>query len=228
MKKIFALVLAALMLLALAACGRQDTTSPTGQADPNAATQATLDPSGTAPAFDMQTSEDKRIVNIGTVDKTLYAAPILVTSFGQSTDASTIDTALKRVGGTYSYLPQVAADAVGSYKTMIICVGASTKGLGQAGIDEKDEVARAEAIMAKAKETGAQVIFVHIGGETRRGALSDQLADLVLPQCSYMIVKEDANWDYKFTKYAEEHSLPLTLIFGQKDTVQVMSDLFSK
>ncbi|MBR6704006.1 MAG: hypothetical protein IKI82_01105 [Lachnospiraceae bacterium] len=228
MKKVLAMLLAAAMLLAMAACGRQDTTSPTGQADPNAATQATLDPNGTAPAFDMQTSETNRIVNIGTVDKSLYAAPMLVTSFGQSTDAATIDTALKKVGATYTYSPQAAAELVPQFKTLIICVGASTKGLGQAGINEKDEVARAEAIMAKAKETGAQIIFVHIGGETRRGALSDQLADLVLPQCSCMIVKEDANWDYKFTKYAEEHNLPLTLIFGQKDTVQVMTDLFGK
>ena len=228
MKKIIALILAAAMLLALAACGRQDNTSPTGQADPNAATQQPADPEGTAPEFDMQTSEEKRIVTVGTPDKSLYKTPILITSFGQSTDAATLDTAMKRAGADYVYKPQAGADEAAAYKTLIIAVGASTKGLGQAGINEKDEVARAEAIMAKAKETGAQVVFVHIGGGTRRGALSDQLADLVLPQCSILIVKEDANFDYKFTKYAQDNNLPIILIYGQKDTVQVMSDLFGK
>ena len=226
MKKVIVLFLAALMLLGTA-CGRQDTTSPTGQSDPNAATTEAYDPSKTV-EFDMQTSEEKRIVTVGTVDKTLYSGPILITSFGQSTDAATLDTAMKRAGAEYVYKPQATADETATYKTLIIAVGASTKGLGQAGISEKDETARAEAIMAKAKETGAQVICVHIGGETRRGVLSDKLADMVLPQCSLIILKEDANWDGKFTTYAEQNKLPIILIYGQKDTVQVMTDIFGK
>ena len=232
MKKCIALILAAAMLLALAACGRQETTSPTGQADANAnatqATQAAADESGEEIQFDMQTSEENRIITVGTVDKSLYASPILVTSFGQSTDASTLETALKRAGATYTYKPQAGADEVAAYKTVIIAVGASTKGLGQAGINENDEVKRAQAIMDKIKETGVQVICAHIGGQIRRGALSDQLADMVLPQCSLIILKEDANFDQKFTNYASDNNLPIILIYGQKDTVQVMTDLFGK
>ena len=225
MKKIFVLLLAALLLL-ISACGRQENTPATGQKETNAGTEA-YDPSKTV-EFEMKTSETNRIVTVGTVDKSLYSAPILITSFGQSTDAATLDTAMKRAGANYDYKPQATADEIGSYKTLVIAVGASTKGLGQAGISEKDETARAEAIMAKAKETGAQVVCVHIGGETRRGVLSDALADLVLPQCSLIILKEDANWDGKFTNYADQNKLPIILIFGQKDTVQVMMDVFGK
>ncbi len=227
MKKFIVLFLAACMLLGLAACGRQESTSPTGQADPNAGTAA-VDPS--APIeFDMQTSEEKHIVTIGTIDKSLFEGPILITSFGQSTDASTLDTALGRVSGVnYTYKAQAIADEMASYKTVIIAVGASTKGLGAAGIKDDEELARAQAIMAKLKETGATVICAHIGGQTRRGALSDKLADLVLPQAKLIILKEDANFDYKFTKYAEANNLPITLIFAAKDTVQVMNDIFGK
>ena len=154
MKKIFVLLLAALLLL-ISACGRQENTPATGQKETNAGTEA-YDPSKTV-EFEMKTSETNRIVTVGTVDKSLYSAPILITSFGQSTDAATLDTAMKRAGANYDYTPQATADEIGSYKTLVIAVGASTKGLGQAGISEKDETARAEAIMAKAKETGAQV-----------------------------------------------------------------------
>lgn len=228
MKKYLVMLLAAVMLLSLAACGRQENTSPTGQADPNANTQAVIDPEGTAPAFDMQTSEEKHIVNIGEVDKSLFQLPVMVTSFGQSTDASTIDQALSRSNVEHTYTPQATADDMAGFKTVFIAVGASTKGMGAAGIKEDAEVARAEAIMAKLKETGATVVCAHIGGGTRRGALSDKLTDMVLPQCKYIILKEDANFDYKFTKYAEENKLPITLIFANKDTVQVMSALFGK
>ena len=228
MKKYLVMFLAAVMLLSLAACGRQDNTSPTGQADPNANTQAAVDPEGTAPEFDMQTSEEKHIVNIGEVDKSLFQLPVMVTSFGQSTDASTIDQALTRSNVDHTYKPQANAEDMTGFKTVFIAVGASTKGMGAAGIKEETEVARAEAIMAKLKETGATVVCAHIGGGTRRGVLSDKLTDMVLPQCKYILLKEDANFDYKFTKYAEENKLPITLIYANKDTVQVMTDLFGK
>ena len=222
MKKLLASLLAVCMILALASCGTQDTTSPTGEKDSAAGTE--YDPSASVD-FETKTSDENQIVTIGTIDKSLYSSPILVTSFGQSVDAGSIQNALKNNSIEHTYKPQAAADEIASYKTLIICVGASTKGLGAAGINEKDEIARAGAIMQKVKETGAQVICVHIGGATRRGATSDTLLDLVLPACSYIVLKEDANFDYKFTKYAEENNIPITLIAATKNTVQVFGDL---
>jgi len=173
----------------------------------------------------MQTSEANRIVTIGTVDKSLYQAPIFVTSFGQSTDAAMLDTVMKRVGIEYKYSTNATADDIEGYKTIIIAVGASTKGLGAAGISEADETARAQKIMRKVKDNGIQVICCHIGGSGRRGNLSDVFADMVMAQCSYIILKEDANFDGKFTDYAKQHDLPISLIFATKDTVSVFTDL---
>ncbi len=176
-------------------------------------------------SFAMQTSEANRIVTIGTIDKSLYEAPIFVTSFGQSTDAAMLDTVMKRVGVEYKYSTNATADDIDGYKTIIIAVGASTKGLGAAGISEADETARAQKIMKKIKDDGIQVICCHIGGSGRRGSLSDVFADMVMAQCSYIVLKEDANFDGKFTDYAKQHDLPISLIFSTKDTVSVFTDL---
>lgn len=220
MKKFIAALMAMTMMLCLVACGGQDTTPSTGNNDASGSASNYLD-------FDMQTSEDNTIVHINTVDKTLYETPVLVTSFGQSTDAAMLNTVMKATGVEYAYEPLADADMVANYKTVIIAVGASTKGLGAAGISEAQETARAKAVMEAIKENDIEVICCHIGGATRRGALSDTYADMVLAEASYMVLKEDANFDYKFTKYAEDNKLPLTLIYASKDTKTVFADLFA-
>lgn len=224
MKKILAFILAMSMLFALTACGgdntQQDTTPSTGTVD------GTYDPDAVVD-FTMQTSADNSIVTVGEIDKSLYSTPVLVTSFGQSTDAAMLDTVMKKVGVEYTYDATAEASTVSNYKTVIIAVGASTKGLGAAGISEADETARAEAIMQVIKDNDIEVICCHIGGSTRRGALSDTYTDMVLEEASYVVLKEDANFDYKFTDYASTSGKPLTLIYATKDTVSVFTDLFA-
>lgn len=224
MKKILAFVLAMTMLFALTACGGEDqqqgTTPSTGTVDGSYDPNATVD-------FTMQTSADNSIVTVGEIDKTLYETPVLVTSFGQSTDAAMLDTVMKKVGVEYTFDATADASVIANYKTVIIAVGASTKGLGAAGISEADETARAEAVMQAIKDNDVEVICCHIGGSTRRGTLSDTYADLVMAEASYIVLKEDANFDYKFTTYAEDNSKPITLIYSTKDTVSVFTDLFT-
>lgn len=229
MKKIMTLFLATLMLASLTACGGSEkpagTTADAQQTQP--AGSEAYDPNASL-EFETKTNENETVVTIGTIDKSLFEAPVLVTSFGQSTDAAMLDTVMKRIGVEYKFDAVAKGADVAGYKTVIIAVGASSKGLGAAGISEADESARAKEFMAAVKETGAKVICCHIGGSSRRGALSDEFADLVMEQASYIVLKEDANFDYKFTKYAEANSLPITLIFNTKDTVSVFTDLFTK
>ncbi len=246
MKKFIVITMAIATLFTFASCSKDSasTASSTPAAASTGSTSASVSTAATVPAttpstgtvdseynpntevsFAMQTSEANRIVTIGTVDKSLYQAPIFVTSFGQSTDAAMLDTVMKRVGIEYKYSTNATADDIEGYKTIIIAVGASTKGLGAAGISEADETARAQKIMRKVKDNGIQVICCHIGGSGRRGNLSDVFADMVMAQCSYIILKEDANFDGKFTDYAKQHDLPISLIFATKDTVSVFTDL---
>lgn len=221
MKKALVLLLAALMLVAMVSCGdkkAQETTPSTGTVD------AEFDPNKVV-EFVQQTNDTNRIVTIGTVNKADYQQPILVTSFGQSTDAAMIDTVMKKLGVNYNYNATANASSISTYKTIVIAVGASTKGLGAAGISEDQETSRAKEFMEAAKKSGAKIICVHIGGSSRRGKLSDTLTDLVLPASSYIVLKEDANFDYKFTNYAEKNNVPISLIFANKDSLTVFENL---
>ena len=195
MRKSFILVLVIAMIFVFASCSKssgtaQAATPAATAAAPATSTEQTTTPStGTVDAeydpnknvdFTMQTSEENRVVTIGTIDKSLYSQPVFVTSFGQSTDAAMLDTVMKRIGVDYVYNATANAEAVKGYKTVVIAVGASTKGLGAAGISEAEETERAKAIMQAIAETGAQVICCHIGGSARRGTLSDVFADMVM------------------------------------------------
>ena len=245
MKKALIFVLAIAIVFIFASCSKGSSSAPaatapatttsTAAAAPAAATttpstgtvDAEYDPNKTVD-FQQQTSEEVRVVTIGTINKSLYSQPVFVTSFGQSTDAAMLDTVMKRIGVEYVYNATATADALKNYQTIVIAVGASTKGLGAAGISEAEETARAKAIMQAINESGAEVICCHIGGSARRGTLSDEYADMVMAKASYIVLKEDANFDYKFTKYAEEHNLPISLIYATKDALTVFTDVFGK
>ena len=240
MKKIIAMLLALLFVTALAACGSKTAeTAPAATQAPAAGQQQETYTSsqGTVDGFDpnqktefaMNTSESVRTFNIGEVDPSLFATPILVTSFGQSADTSMMDAIMKRSGVKDYAFNALATDAdIKNYKTVIIVCGASSKGLGAAGISEADETARAEKIMAAIKETNPAVIMCHLGGSMRRGVLSDKLTDMVLEVAKYMVVVEDANFDGKFTTVAQEKNIPLTDLYAIKDGMDVFSALFNK
>lgn len=243
MKKLIAILLATLFVVALAACGSKtaETTAPTAAPAATEApkeeqkTETYTSSQGTVDGYDpnqksdfpMNTSEEVRIFNIGEVDASLFETPVLVTSFGQSADTSMMDAIMKRSGvKDYTY-NALATDAdVKNYKTVIIVCGASSKGLGAAGISEADETARAEKFMAAVKESSPAVIMAHLGGSMRRGTLSDKLTDMVLEVAKYMVVVEDANFDGKFTQFAQEKNIPLTYLYSVKDGMDVFPPLF--
>ena len=239
MRKLFILILACALILTFASCSKSSSSSasePAATQSAPAQTAATTTPStGTVDSeydpnktvdFTQETNEDKRVVTKGTIDKSLYKQPVFVTSLGQSTDAAMLDTVMKRIGVDYVYNATATADAIKGYKTVVIAVGASTKGLGAAGISEAEETARAKAIMDYIKANDVEVICCHIGGSARRGTLSDLYADMVMEESSLIVLKEDANFDYKFTKYAEEHNVPISLIYATKDALTVFTEIF--
>lgn len=222
MKKIIAIILIVTVAISMMSAATKNTTPSTGTAQGSATYSAE-----TAANYKYQTSSSNRMVTIGTksVD---FEAPVLVTSFGQSTDGSMIEQVMKRLKTvSYSYNPTATGADLDGVKTVVIAVGNSTKGLGAAGISQEQETARAKEFMAAVEKKGVKVILCHIGGATRRGSLSDAFADMVLPLSSYMVVKEDGNEDSKFTSYASLNSIPITLVYGSKDTVDAFRLIFN-
>lgn len=222
MKKTIAIILIVTVAISMMSAATKNTTPSTGTAQGSATYSAE-----TAANYKYQTSSSNRMVTIGT-KSVEFEAPVLVTSFGQSTDGSMIEQVMKRLKTvSYAYNPTATGADLDGVKTVVIAVGNSTKGLGAAGISQEQETARAKEFMAAVEKKGVKVILCHIGGATRRGSLSDAFADMVLPLSSYMVVKEDGNEDSKFTSYASAHSIPITLVYGSKDTVDAFRLIFN-
>lgn len=180
------------------------------------------------PDYVFRTSKDSRVVTEnGEFDKALLQKPVLVTSIGQSADVSMLDALLKKVGAEYTFNATASAEELANYKTVIIAAGASSKGLGAAGISQEDEIARAEAMMKVAEENEITVILMHLGGASRRGTLSDRFSDMVLEKSAYIIMVEDGNQDSKFTEAAVEKQVPITLLSTIADAMTVLKDLFT-
>ena len=222
MKKTIAIIVIIVVAISMMSAATKTTTPSTGTAQGSATYSAE-----TAANYKYQTSSSNRMVTIGT-KSVEFEAPVLVTSFGQSTDGSMIEQVMKRLKTvSYAYNPTATGADLDGVKTVVIAVGNSTKGLGAAGISQEQETARANEFMAAVEKKGVKVILCHIGGATRRGSLSDAFADMVLPLSSYMVVKEDGNEDSKFTSYASAHSIPITLVYGSKDTVDAFRLIFN-
>lgn len=222
MKRILlTMVMISLLVIPAFAATKTSTTPSTGTVEGAATYSQEI-----AAQYKYQTDSKNRKVTIGSITEK-FQGPVLVTSFGQSTDGSMIEQVMKRLKTVaYTYNPTATSADLGGVKTVVIAVGNSTKGLGAAGISQDQETARAKEFMAAAKKAGVKVICCHIGGATRRGALSDAFADMVLPLSSYILVKEDGNEDGKFTSFAAANNIPITLVYGSKDTVDAFKQIF--
>lgn len=146
--------------------------------------------------------------------KTAFAPqPALLTSIGQSADVEMAKTIMARAKLNFTMDPTIKAQALASTnaKTLVIVIGGSSKGLGAAGISAETELERTKALLAEAKKRGMKIIGLHIGGEARRGELSDRFINEAVPSCDYFIVVEEGNKDGLFTKLCG-NKIPLDIV----------------
>ena len=57
-------------------------------------------------------------------------------------------------------------------------------------------------MIAAAKDAGVKILFMHVGGEARRGELTDRFVSLSAPAANYLIVVADGNKDGFMTNAA--------------------------
>lgn len=215
-RKNIATILALVLLasLTLTACGTD--------AQPPA---PSVDSSTEAAAPDASQPETAEVQDdgLGIFDK-VCEGPFLITSVGQSADASMIEAMMKKLGGEYTFNATATADEVAAAGTVIIAAGASSKGLGAAGISDADEMARADEVLSAAKENGAVVIAMHIGGSARRGELSDKFSDKVFEYADYIIMVQDGDQDGKYSTFAKENDVPLTFVKSAAEAATPLKD----
>jgi hypothetical protein len=130
---------------------------------------------------------------------------------------------------------QAKAKAGTPYKSLIITMGASLKGMGAAGIEIEDELARASALIAEARKSGIKIIGAHTEGMKRRsqGAAAgdttdEQSIDAVAPNSAMLLVYKEGNADGRFTAISEAKKIPLVEFEKTVDLIPVLEKLFAK
>lgn len=219
---IIVLILIASMLLT--ACGSNKTTEQSPQQSDSKPEDVNTNAGG---EVDRHTSSDNKVVTLyGEIP--VLEGPVFLTSVGQSADVSMLDALMKKVGVDYTFNATAKVADIKGSKTVIIASGASSKGLGAAGISADDEKKRAKEILDTCKEEDITVIMAHLGGVSRRGQLSDEFADMVLDYSQSILMVEDGNDDGKFSDFAKEKDIPITLVNTIADCIEPLKTMFNK
>jgi len=163
--------------------------------------------------------------------------PVLVTSCGQSPGPLRMTVFMKRLAIDHDYKDNATVKdlAAKPYKTLIIVTGSSLKGMGAAGVEITDEVARANALIAEAKKRGITLVGAHVEGMERRaknaapGDNSDEMSiDAVCPKAQFLIVRKDGDEDGRFTTLGKKFNIPVLFYEKNADIINVLKPVFGK
>jgi len=155
-----------------------------------------------------------------------FPLPLLVTCTGQTPGSITFYTILNKLRIEATHDPLIVPRKMKGYKTMVVVMGASLKGLGAAGLNQQEELERCNIVLEKAKELGIKIVGAHIGGEARRNTIADKFITPFAPQVDYLLVLAESNKDDLFTNIAEEHKIPLTVVESFADLLPVVTEMF--
>ena len=168
--------------------------------------------------------------NNNTATQLILEEPVLITSGGQSPGALQMTVVAKMIKLNYTFEKVIKAESLNGadYRTLVIVVGASGKGLGAAGIDIDTEITRVEGLAKAAREIGMAVVICNLEGSSRRGASSDLVLDAVAPYANAFFAKADADADGKFAGLSESMDVPLTFFEKTVDLKGVLQQYFNK
>ena len=157
-----------------------------------------------------------------------FSGPYVLTSAGQSADFQMVKAMLKlnQVEDSSDEALLTPASIPEGTGTIIIVIGGSSKGLGAAGIDADQELARVNEVISYALEKDIAILAMHIGGLARRGDLSDRFIEPVIAAAKACIVVEEGNAeDGLFTALGEQYEVPVTLIEKKSDGAAALKDI---
>jgi hypothetical protein len=161
-----------------------------------------------------------------TGENPVFEPPLLITSAGQSPDVQLAVVLAKRAGIEYTLAKLATARDLGGAKTLGIVVGASLKGLGAAGIDTAKEKERVKGLVAEAAKRGIPVLFLHLGGDQRRGELTDAMVAEYLPAAKMAVIVKSADADGLFSGICKERGIPLVAVEKTADAAEVLKGAF--
>jgi hypothetical protein len=161
--------------------------------------------------------------------------PLLITNAGQGPGAKMVRLLVQRSGVItdfdYNAEPQPADLTKRPYKTLMVVLGSTAKGLGASGITIDQEIERLNAMMAEARKLKLQIVCVLLEGKTRRGqpgGADERCIDAIAPFANYLVVKKDGNADGRFDVIAKKTGAPLTFIDDAVDFGDVVKAMYGK
>ena len=168
-----------------------------------------------------------------------FESPAFIASVGQSAGAQQARVLADRAGVPFTFEARPDPEMLDGHKTLVVVLGASTKGLGAAGVDMDAEIAWATGLFEKARQLGMSIVAMHIEGGTRRGPSSERVNTTFAPLVDHLIVKgaspdqewaeaeeADGNADGLFTTIGAEHGIPVTYIAKTLEAVDALKGLF--
>ena len=188
---------------------------------------------GTETSSDVQQNTESTVVENRELDATLVGIAegktCYLSTVGQA-DSDIVNNVFKKAGlGTgYTAKNMLTAAEVEEGAVVFLTLGASSKGLGAAGVDEAHEAARAAAFASAAKEGKLTLILFHVGGTPRRGASSDPIIEAAFPGAKACFVVSSGNNDGFFTNLASTNSVDLYSIAKSVDLVDYAKGLYNK
>lgn len=166
--------------------------------------------------------------DVAELTEALAEGPTILTSVGQSADVNVVQTLMKKCEIDCDLNATLSADDMADYKTLVLAVGGSSKGLGAAGIDENQELERVNAVIAKAKEQGMTVVALHIGGSARRGTLSDKFIPDAFNAADAAIIVSEGDSDGLMKGIVAGNGTPTAFVDNQVGAVEPLKTIFGK
>jgi len=152
--------------------------------------------------------------------------PLLITSAGQSADVQIAGVLAKKAGLTATLSKAATEEELGNIRTLVLVIGVSMKGLGVAGLDLDQETSRVSRLVDAAQNQNIPLLCLHLGGEARRGTLSDQFLTAFLPFARMVMVVKSGNKDGLFTRICGDQNIPLLELERTIDAVDPLKTLF--
>ena len=216
MKKLGIFIAASALTLSLAACGSgaSSTTTTAAAAETPAAASAETTAAGAA-------------TELTEISAGMCSTPAILTSIGQSADVDIANTLCTKAGIEVTMNKNITgADLPDDCKTLILAVGGSSKGLGAAGIDADQELARTDALISAAKEKGIIVLALHTGGSARRGTLSDSFITPAFQGCDAAIVVSEGDSDGLMSGILSGNGTPAIYVDNTAGTLDALKTAF--
>ena len=216
MKKLGIFIAAGALTLSLAACGSgaSSTTTTAAAAETTAAASTETTAAGAA-------------TELTEISAGMCSTPAILTSIGQSADVDIANTLCTKAGIEVTMNKNITgADLPDDCKTLILAVGGSSKGLGAAGIDADQELARTDALISAAKEKGIVVLALHTGGSARRGTLSDSFITPAFQGYDAAIVVSEGDSDGLMSGILSGNGTPAIYVDNTAGTLDALKTAF--